>query len=64
MMHDENYRDKPIEKFMEKFEKLSEGSVLLKGGIQFVLLLKNSVQKSCFEKEVGWRVVEDHQKVL
>ena len=25
MMHDENYRDKPIEKFMEKFEKLSEG---------------------------------------
>ena len=25
MIQDENYRDKPIEKFTEKFEKLSEG---------------------------------------
>ena len=37
-------------------------TVLLKGGTQLVvLLLKNSVQQSCFEKKVGWRIVKDYR---
>ena len=46
---------------LKNLRSYQRGTVLPKGGIQFiVLLLNNSVQKSRFGK-VGWRVVEDHQ---